>query len=88
MTIVPAPPIPEPAFLLGYRGHTRRAYFADIRAWYGWCAGLDLPPLSARRHHVDRWIAEQLDHPQPGTWRPGKRRPTASRFSKLARGVR
>jgi hypothetical protein len=33
------------AFLLGYRGHTRRAYFADIRAWYGWCASLDMPPL-------------------------------------------
>lgn len=58
------------AFLLGYRGHTRRAYFADIRAWYGWCASIDLPPLSARRHHVDRWIAEQLEDPQPGTGRP------------------
>ena len=58
------------AFLLSYRGHTRRAYFADIRAWYAWCAGIDLPPLAARRHHVDRWIAEQLDHPQPGTGRP------------------
>src|SRR5664279_3809378 len=58
------------AFLVGYRGHTRRAYFADIRAWYGWCAGLDLPPLAAQRHHVDRWIAEQLEHPQPGTGRP------------------
>gem|GEM_PF-6918015 len=58
------------AFLLGYRGHTRRAYFADIRAWYAWCAGIDLPPLAAQRHDVDRWIAEQLDHPQPGTGRP------------------
>jgi len=58
------------AFLLGYRGHTRRAYFADIRAWYGWCASIDLPPLSARRHHVDRWIAEQLEHPRPATGRP------------------
>jgi len=38
------------AFLLGYRGHTRRAYFTDIRAWYTWCAGIDLPPLAARRH--------------------------------------
>jgi len=35
------------AFLLGYRGHTRRAYFADIRAWYAWCASIDLAPLSA-----------------------------------------
>src|SRR5664279_3747189 len=58
------------AFLLGYRGHTRRAYFADIRAWYGWCASIDLAPLSAQRHHVDRWIAEQLEHPHPV---PGRR---------------
>ena len=52
---------PAAAFLLGYRGHTRRAYFGDIRAWYGWCAGIGLAPLDARRHHVDRWIAEQVE---------------------------
>ena len=72
------------AFLLGYRGHTRRAYFADIRAWYGWCAGIDLAPLSARRHHVDRWIAEQLDHPQPGTGRPASAATVTRRLSCLS----
>lgn len=25
------------AFLAGFRGHTRRAYFGDIRARYAWC---------------------------------------------------
>jgi integrase/recombinase XerD len=72
------------AFLLGYRGHTRRAYFADIRAWYGWCAGLDLPPLSARRHHVDRWIAEQLEHPQSVTGRPASAATVTRRLSCLS----
>ena len=72
------------AFLLGYRGHTRRAYFADIRAWYGWCAGIGLPPLSAQRHHVDRWIAEQLEHPQPGTGRPASAATVTRRISCLA----
>ena len=48
------------AFLLGYRGHTRRAYFADIRAWYGWCAGIDVPPprcAAPSRGPVDRRAA-------------------------------
>ncbi|HEY5115156.1 MAG TPA: hypothetical protein VIJ00_06505, partial [Nakamurella sp.] len=73
------------AFLLGYRGHTRRAYFADIRAWYGWCASIDLPPLLARRHHVDRWIAEQLvEHPQPETGRPASAATVTRRLSCLA----
>jgi len=72
------------AFLLGYRRHTRRAYFGEIRAWYGWCVGIDLPPLSAKRHHVDRWIAEQLDHPQPGTGRPVAAATVTRRLSCLA----
>jgi len=62
------------AFLLGYRGHTRRAYFADIRAWHSWCASISLAPLAARRHHVDRWIAEQLEEPLPGTGPAGRGR--------------
>ncbi len=69
------------AFLLGYRGHTRRAYFTDIRAWYTWCAGIDLAPLQARRHHVDRWIAEQVERPQPGTGRPVAAATVARRLS-------
>ena len=72
------------AFLLGYRGHTRRAYFADIRAWYAWCASIDLAPLSAQRHHVDRWIAEQLEHPQPGTGKPASAATVTRRLSCLA----
>lgn len=28
------------AFLVGFRGHTRRAYFKDIKAWYAWCVSV------------------------------------------------
>ena len=56
----------------------------DVTAWYGWCAGIDLPPLAARRHHVDRWIAEQLEHPQPGTGRPASAATVTRRLSCLA----
>jgi integrase len=41
-------------------GHARRAHFADP-AWYAWCGRLGVPPLAARRHHLDRWVAEQLE---------------------------
>jgi hypothetical protein len=37
------------AFLVGFRGHTRRAYFSDIRAWYAWCASVGVHPLEAQR---------------------------------------
>jgi len=33
----------------GFRGHTRRAYWNDIRAWYAWCASAGVHPLAAQR---------------------------------------
>jgi len=56
--------------LVGHRGRTRRAYFNDIRAWYGWCAEVGIHPLEAQRHHVDHWIAELSELPQPKTGKP------------------
>jgi len=56
-------------------------YFADIRAW---CAHRPAA-LAAQRHHVDRWIAEQLDHPQPGTGRPIAAATVTRRLSCLSR---
>ncbi|KFU76708.1 hypothetical protein BB31_34400 [Amycolatopsis lurida NRRL 2430] len=35
--------------------HTRRAYYADLSAWLGWCARTGLDPLMARRADVDAW---------------------------------
>jgi site-specific recombinase XerD len=35
--------------------HTRRAYYADLAAWLGWCDRTGLDPLRARRVDVDAW---------------------------------
>ncbi|WP_410663804.1 tyrosine-type recombinase/integrase [Amycolatopsis sp. lyj-84] len=35
--------------------HTRRAYYADLAAWLGWCDRTGLDPLTARRADVDAW---------------------------------
>ena len=72
------------AFLVGFRGHTRRAYFNDIRAWYGWCAEVGLHPLEAQRHHVDRWIAELSELPQPKTGKPAAASTITRRLSCLS----
>lgn len=72
------------AFLVGFRGHTRRAYFNDIRTWYGWCAEVGVHPLEAQRHHVDRWIAEQTELPQSGTGKPTSPATVARRLSCLS----
>ncbi|MGH3930794.1 MAG: tyrosine-type recombinase/integrase, partial [Pseudonocardiaceae bacterium] len=37
--------------------HTRRAYYADLAAWLGWCARTGLDPMAARRADVDAWKA-------------------------------
>lgn len=72
------------AFLVGFRGHTRRAYFNDIKAWYAWCAGTGVEPLNAQRHHVDRWIAEQTELPQARTGKPAAAATVARRMSCLS----
>jgi integrase/recombinase XerD len=72
------------AFLVGFRGHTRRAYFSDIRAWYAWCASVGVHPLEAQRHHVDRWIAELTDLPQAQTGKPAAASSVARRLSCLS----
>ncbi len=72
------------AFLVGFRGHTRRAYFNDIRAWYGWCAEVGVHPLEAQRHHVDRWIAELSELPQPKTGKPAAASTITRRLSCLS----
>ena len=72
------------AFLVGFRGHTRRAYFNDIKAWYAWCAEVGISPLDAQRHHVDRWIAEQTEQPQPTTGKPAAPATVARRLSCLS----
>lgn len=55
--------------------HTRRAYYADLADWLGWCRRTGLDPLAARRADVDAWKATltvagrdgQLHTPAPAT---------------------
>lgn len=35
---------------------TRASYGVSIRAWFAWCAELDVDPLRAARAHVDLWL--------------------------------
>lgn len=49
------------AFLVAYPPHSSRAYFGDLKAWYGWCAAAGVHPLAARRHHVDTWVRHLRD---------------------------
>jgi integrase/recombinase XerD len=72
------------AFLVSFRGHTRRAYFNDIKVWYAWCSGVGVAPLNAQRHHVDRWIAEQTELPQFRTGKPAAAATVARRMSCLS----
>jgi integrase/recombinase XerD len=73
------------AFLVGYPPHSSRAYFGDLRAWYTWCAQSGVHPLAARRHHVDAWIRQLSQTPQPTTGRPASPASIARRLSCLSK---
>lgn len=73
------------AFLVGYPSHSSRAYFGDLKAWYGWCAGAGVHPLQARRHHVDVWVRYLSETPQPATGRPASPASIARRLSCLSK---
>jgi site-specific recombinase XerD len=72
------------AFLVGYPPHSSRAYFSDLKAWYGWCADAGVHPLTARRHHVDVWVRYLSEEPQPTTGRPASSASIARRLSCLS----
>ncbi|HEX6075874.1 MAG TPA: tyrosine-type recombinase/integrase [Micromonosporaceae bacterium] len=59
------------AWLLGRPANTRRAYFADLSLWLGYCADVGLDPLTARRADADAWSSQLT----------GSRRTVARRLS-------
>jgi integrase/recombinase XerD len=73
------------AFLVGYQGHSRSAYFGDLRAWHGWCVERGVHPLAVERHHIDTWITYLTEMPQPRTGRPASPATIARRMSCLAK---
>lgn len=49
-------------FLAGYKGKTFDGHRAYMKRWLAWCAQHDLPPLEAKRAHVElylRWAEQQ-----------------------------
>jgi site-specific recombinase XerD len=46
------------AWLLGYTGHTRAAYEADLRSWSEWLAEHDVHAWAAQRAHVEAYTRE------------------------------
>jgi integrase/recombinase XerD len=73
------------AFLVGYQGHSRLAYFSDLKAWHGWCVGRGTHPLAVERHHVDTWITHLTETAQPRTGRPASPATIARRLSCLSK---
>jgi integrase/recombinase XerD len=48
-------------WLTEYRGHTRRAYRADLEAFLEWCAEHRVDPANLRRADVNRWRNSLLE---------------------------
>jgi integrase/recombinase XerD len=73
------------AFVLGCRSdHTRRAYARDIRAFYAWCAQVGIYPLEVCRAHVDAYLRQLEQTPQPTTGRPAAPASVARRLATLS----
>jgi site-specific recombinase XerD len=72
------------AWLVGHPTNTATAYRRDLTAWATWCAGLDVHPLAAERHHVDLWVRHLTTTSQPRTGRPAAAATVARKLSALA----
>lgn len=46
------------AFLARYTGLTRRSYTTDLKHYLGWCADRSMPPLAAKRVHIEIYLRE------------------------------
>ena len=45
-------------FLARYREPTLSAYRRDLQCFWAWCLERDLPPLSARRPHLELYLRD------------------------------
>ena len=58
------------AFLMAYRGTTRKNHASSLRAWFRWCAEFGLRPLvDPTRHHIEAyclWLDEER-HMRPSS---------------------
>lgn len=51
-------PFAVAGFLARYREPTLSAYRRDLRCFWAWCLERDLPPLSARRPHIELYLRD------------------------------
>ncbi|MEJ2577891.1 MAG: tyrosine-type recombinase/integrase [Kineosporiaceae bacterium] len=65
-------------------GHTRRAYYADLADWLGWCTRTQLDPLRARRADVDAWKTTLIARGPQGRIRPASPATVARRLAAVS----
>ena len=59
------------AFLLGFTNpNTQAAYRRDLDQWFAFCSSYGLPPLAARRLHVDAYVRWMIENPPHSGRRP------------------
>ena len=51
-------------FFSKYHGATLAAYKTDLAAYFQWCADQNLPPLAAKRFHVEMYLRWLMEHPR------------------------
>jgi integrase/recombinase XerD len=61
--------------------HTRRAYYADLADWLGWCHRVGIAPLQARRADVDAWKGTFTVIARDGVPRPAAAATAARRLA-------
>ncbi|HEY6793864.1 MAG TPA: site-specific integrase, partial [Kineosporiaceae bacterium] len=64
--------------------HTRRAYFADLAGWLGWCERTGLDPRQARRADLDAWKATLTVSDPDGAYRPAAATTVARRLAAVS----
>ena len=64
--------------------HTRRAYFADLSDWLGWCQRTGLDPMRARRADVDAWKASITVTAKDGSMRKASASTIARRLASVS----
>lgn len=47
-----------------FHGATLRAYKQDLEQYFDWCAQQNLPPMAAKRFHVEMYLRWLIDHPR------------------------
>ena len=55
-----------------FHGATLRAYKQDLEQYFDWCAQQNLPPMAAKRFHVEMYLRWLIDHPAATASRPSR----------------